>query len=132
LINKDIEDFYHRALTEYEKKLATLNDVMEQEEIVKHLYEFKFEAMMKYNKIFNFNQDAFSNSQYLAKYNEYKRKIEEDISNYETKIIDFNQKESTDKCQDLIKNSFQNINEKLNTFKYSAINCDEYLNDHKK
>ena len=113
-------------------KLDTLTHVMEQEEIVRRLYDFKLEAMMRFNEIFSFDQDTFSNSQYLAKYNEKKRVLESEISKLELKAMEKNLKKSSLYCTNLLHESYKVIDEKISSNYYNIKSCDEYLKDQEK
>lgn len=132
LINNDIQEFYEKALKTYFNKIETLNAVMEQEEIVRKLYDFKLEAMLRYNQIFNFDQDSFNNTQYLAKYNEKKRILESEILKCESKIIEKNSKDSSLDCSKLLEESYKSLNEKISKSYYNVKTCDEYLKDHER
>jgi hypothetical protein len=132
VINKDIQEFFEKALKIYSENVSKLKGVMEQEDIVKKLYEFKLEAMMIFNQIFNFNQDTFNNSEYLARYNERKRNLEAEISKCESKVIDRNMSETYELCREILNNSYEIIQEKLKNKVYTSKTCDEYLKDHEK
>lgn len=105
---------------------------MEQEDIVRRLYDFKLEAMMRFNSIFNFNQDTFNNSQYLAKFNEKKRALESEISKCESKLMDKNLQISSQVCFKLLEESYKELNEKITKNHYNVKRCDEYLKDHER
>ncbi len=132
VINNDIQEFYEKALKAYINKIDTLNTVIEQEEIVRRLYDFKLEAMLRFNQIFNFDQDSFNNTQYLAKYNEKKRALESEIAKCESKVIDKNLKKSSYECSKLLEESFKHFDEKILNSYYNVKTCDEYLKDHEK
>jgi len=105
---------------------------MELEEVVRRLYDFKLETMMRFNEIFNFDQDTFSNSQYLAKYNEKKRVLEAEISKLESKVMDKNLNKSSLYCENLLQESYKVIDEKISSSYYNLKTCDEYLKDQEK
>ncbi len=132
MINNDVHEFYEKAIKSYLNRLETLTNVMEQEEMVRRLYDFKLEAIMRFNQILNFDQDIFNNSQYLAKYNEKKRALESEISKCESKVMDKNQKISSQVCSKLLEESYKELNEKIAQSYYNVKTCDEYLKDHEK
>jgi Zn-finger protein len=104
--------------------------VQEQEDLIKALYLFKLEALTNYNKIYNFNQDTFNNSQYLAWYNENKRQLESQISSKEARLLEGNIKESEIMCQNLLVEGYETIKSRIEKNYYSSKTCDEYLRDH--
>jgi hypothetical protein len=130
VIENDIQHFYDSALKLYTTNIESLSVVMESEEIIKRLYEYKLEAIMKYNTIFNFDQDTFNNSEYFAKYKEKKRLLESEISKYESKIIDKNYNESYNMCEKLLEDSYKEIESKINEGNYNWKTYEEYLKDH--
>jgi hypothetical protein len=151
LIFKDIEDFYKKALVYYENHYLSILDnnnqginengknigqitsgVYEQEELIKKLFNIKLESMTIFNKIFNFNQDTFNNSQYMVKYNEYKRNLETEFSKYEGIALEKNKGKCSERCNELLKICYEGIYEKSKDNKYSSTNCEEYLKDHEK
>lgn len=129
IINKDIQEFYDKAFLNYQKNISSITEVMEQEVLIKNLYEYKLDAMMIFNKIFNFNQDTFNNSEYLSRYNENRWKLQEEISKTEAKIVDQNFNKSSVLCQDILKNAYNPIAEKLSYNYYSPKTCDEYIKE---
>lgn len=88
------------------------------------------EALSIFNKIINLNQDALGNSQYLAMFNESKRKLETDFSNLESKVLDKNLNESAINCEQILKKEYEVIQQKINKNSYNSKNCDDYLKDH--
>ena len=85
---------------------------------------------MIYNSIFYFNQDTFNNSTYLSWYNENKRKLEGEISKYESKFLDGNVKESSRKCNEIKDENFSTLKKKIEADYFNSNNCDEYLKLH--
>ncbi len=104
--------------------------VQEQEDLIKALYLLKLEALTNYNKIYNFNQDTFNNSQYLAWYNENKRQLESEISSKQANLLEANINLSEIMCQNLLEEEYQTIKNRVEKNYYSSKTCDEYLRDH--
>jgi hypothetical protein len=130
LITKDINEFYEKALNSYKNNLSKIESIMEGDELIKTLFEHKMDAILIYNKLFYFNQDTFNNSQYLAWYNDYKRKLESEIANIETKISDKNMEASSQHCQILIIEGYKTIKDKIQQNFYTSSHLDDYTQDH--
>jgi hypothetical protein len=129
IIKKDVDEFYSHALKIFNENVSKINEAMEQEDIVKQLYQFKLESMMLYNQIFNFNQDTFNNSEYMSWYNNSKRNLEVEIAEIESKVFDHNLNKSFILCQKFIQHYYGKIKERLNNNYYNSKNCDEYIKD---
>ncbi len=84
--------------------------MLEQDELVKKLYEIKLESMMLFNKIFTLNQDTFNNSEYLSWYNSEKRKLEEEINKLEARQLEINVNNSISLCENLLTTSYAKVN----------------------
>jgi hypothetical protein len=89
--------------------LSAINEVNEQDEVIRKIYCFKLEAIMNYNRIFILNQDTFNNSEYLSWYNNSKRNLESEIAKYETNIIDKNLTKSYEHCMNLLNDYYNEV-----------------------
>lgn len=125
-----MNNFYEKSLETYKENISHINSILEGDELIKLLFEYKMEALIIYNKIFYYNQDTFNNSQYLALYNDQKRKLESDIANIETKISDKNLEASSKFCSDLMSEVFGPLKNKLLNKSYTSNTLDEYIHDH--
>lgn len=132
IIKKDIEYYYNRALNSYKNNLDKFNDVVEQDELIKYLYEYKLEAMMIFNKLFNLNQDTFNNTTYSSMFNSSLRNLESEISKKESKICDDNYNRSLKLCESQIKKCFENIKNKINDGYYNMKTTEDYIRDFEK
>jgi hypothetical protein len=103
---------------------------MEGDELIRKLFDLKIEATMVYNQLFYFNQDTFNNSQYFSWYNDYKRKLESEIANIETKLSDKNMEASSHHCHTLILEGYKSIKDKIQQNFYTSSHLEEYIQDH--
>jgi hypothetical protein len=106
VINQEIKDHYENALNTYRTKVEAITRVLEQDELIKLLYEYKLEALMNYNKIFNNFADTFNNPLYLSWYNTTKKDLEQKISKSEDRQLESNIIKSEQLCQRLLSESY--------------------------
>ena len=99
VINKDIKDYYDKAINKYKINLKRIKDKIEQDELVKNLNDLKLEALMSYNKIYFINHETFCNKEYLDLYEETRNKLENDIESLEKKALSSNS-EKTNQMND--------------------------------
>lgn len=109
IINKDIKEYYERGLNLYQENISSFYGVIEQEEIIKKIYEFKTESMNTFNTIFTFNQDTFNNSEYLSWYNNSKRNLDAEITKHDTELISDNETKSAQMCKTLVEDSYSEV-----------------------
>jgi hypothetical protein len=132
LIQKDLKFYFDQAVDNYTKSVENLPQVIEQEDLVKRLYEYKLETITKFNQIFTFNQDILNNSEYLSKYNEARRNLDSEIIKHESKLVDRNLNRSSEYCQELLKKHFQIIEEKTSKNYYGSKTSEEYVKDYER
>jgi hypothetical protein len=106
LINQEIKNHYESALNNYSTKVEAITRVLEQDELIKLLYEYKLEALMNYNRIFNNNADSFGNSLYLSWYNTSKKDLEQEIAKIEDRQLESNIIKSEQQCKKLLSESY--------------------------
>ena len=116
----------------YSNNLEKLDDVVEQDELIKSLYEYKLQAMMIFNKLFNLNQDTFNNTTYSSLFNSYLRNLESEISKKEKKICDDNFNKSLNLCEKQIQIYFEGIKTKLINGFYNLKTTEEFIKDFEK
>lgn len=129
IIKKDIEFHYNRALKSYVDNIDNFNEVLEQDELIKNLFQFKLEAMMIFNKLLNLNQDTFNNSTYSSWFNNSLRNLESEISKKESKKCEDNINKSSNFCKSEITKYFSPIKEKILEGYYTSITTEEYIKD---
>jgi len=112
--------------------LEKFNDVVEQDELIKYLYEYKLEAMMIFNKLFNLNQDTFNNTSYSSMFNSSLRNLESEISKKESKICDDNYNRSLKLCESQIQKCFEIIKNRINNGFYNMKTTEDYIRDFEK
>ena len=105
---------------------------MEQDELIKHLYEFKLDAMMIFNKLLNLNQDTFNNTSYLSLFNNSLRNLESEISRRESKVCDDNYNRSVKLCESQVLECFEGIKDKMNNGYYNLKTTEEYIKNFEK
>jgi DNA repair exonuclease SbcCD ATPase subunit len=130
VIKNDINEFKNNALNSYNKNLLSLNDNLNEEELIKSLYNFKVDAMDKLNDIFKINVDTFNNNEYLSWFNEVKRELEEKIEENEEKKININNETINQFNKKLLNENYQTIKDKVNKKYYNSSNINEYLKDY--
>lgn len=124
--------YYNRAINSYSNNLEIFNDVVEQDELIKLLYEYKLDAMMLFNKLLNLNQDTFNNTTYSSLFNNSLRNLELEISKKESKICDDNYNRSVRLCESQVENCFESIKDKMNCGYYNLKTSEEYIKDFEK
>ena len=130
VIKNDINEFKNNALNSYNKNLLSLNDNLNEEELIKSLYNFKVDAMDKLNDIFKINVDTFNNNEYLSWFNEVKRELEEKIEENEEQKININNETINQFNKKLLNENYQTIKDKVNKKYYNSSNINEYLKDY--
>jgi len=112
--------------------LEKLTDVFEQDELIKLLYEFKLDALIIFNKLFNLNQDTFNNTTYSSLFNSFLRNLESEISQRESKICDENSNKSLKICEVQVQKCFETMKKKLSNDFYNLKTTEEYIKDFEK
>lgn len=130
LIQNDIEEFKTEALNSYNRNILNLKDVLEEEELIKTLYNFKLDSMNKFNDIYKINVDTFNNSEYLSWFNDAKREIEQNIEEQEEKKMNLNLEDSNRQNKELLEDTYKDIQNKINENYYNSSNVNEYLQDY--
>jgi hypothetical protein len=111
VIKKDILDYYEKALWKYKTNVTKLASNLEQEEITRSIYTYKYEAYIGYTKVYNFNQESFQNKKYLTIYEEYKAKLYKEMTIIEEKSIQANSDKCSVMCKDLLNTLYnKNVN----------------------
>lgn len=131
-IRNDIEDFKTKALDSYNKNINTLGDIFETEDLIKTLFNFKLDAIGRYNEIFKKHPDTFNNSEYLSWYNDAKREIEEKMDNMELSKLDENNTKASNICKEVLEKEYERIQHKIDNNLYTSKNCEEYLKDYER
>ncbi len=130
VIKNDINEFKNNALNSYNSNLLNLNNNLNDEELIKSLYNFKVESMEKLNDIFRINVDTFNNNEYLSWFNEAKRELEENFEEQEEKRINLNNETNNQFNKKLLNEIYQTIKDKINGKYYNSTNINEYLKDY--
>lgn len=130
VIQKDIKDYFEKALNFYKHKTYKLNkQIYEQEDLIKYLYDYKLDSLMIYNKLLQLNSDTFSNTNYLSLFEETKKLLEEEISKLEEKFISNNVESTSNLCRDLFKTEYKEINKKIFDNFYTSRLIEEFNED---
>lgn len=130
VIQKDIKDYYEKAMLAYKYKTSKMNDqIYEQEEIIKYLYDYKLESFMIYNKLIQLNSDTFSNPSYLNQFHDNRKKLEAEINKLEEKIAQNNIEKTTDLCKTTLKVEYKDINTKMFDMYYTMKLVNEFNED---
>jgi hypothetical protein len=74
----------------YKMKASELKEAMEQDELIKSLYDIRYSTMLIFNKCEQLNPDIISNPSYSHLYGKSRRKLEDEISTEESTVIDKN------------------------------------------
>ena len=130
VIKNDINEFKNNALNSYNSNLLNLNNNLNDEELIKSLYNFKVESIEKLNDIFRINVDTFNNNEYLSWFNEAKRELEENFEEQEEKRINLNNETNNQFNKKLLNEIYQTIKDKINGKYYNSTNINEYLKDY--
>jgi hypothetical protein len=105
-LKQDLNDHFDNALNSYKNKVESMSRVLEQDELIKILYDHKLEAITNFNKVLNSNQDAFSITSSLSAYNSTRKLLELEIDKIETRQLDLNVSKSEQLCQKLLTDSY--------------------------
>jgi len=132
IIKKDIDLYYNRALNCYCNYIEKFKEVVEQDELIKYLYDYKLDALMIFNKVFNLNQDTFNNTTYSSLFNNSLRNLESEISKRESKLCHDNNNQSIKLCESEVQKCFEGINDKMNNGYYNLKTTEEYIRDFEK
>lgn len=109
VINKDIKDYYDKALLKFRVTAKKWNNVMDQDDLVKNIYDAKLESLLIYNKLFYLNSDTFANNQYLTIFIDNKEVLEEEMLKIEKRILDNNTSKSQVLCKDILKEDYKEV-----------------------
>lgn len=132
VINKDIKDYYDKALLKYKSNIKKMNEkVMEQEDLLEYIYDYKLEACILYSKLLHLNEDTFSNEKYMILYIENKNKLEKEMTATEEVVVKTNFEKSKTLCNDTIKSEFKMIDKKLFDKYYTTKLIPELCQDYK-
>ncbi len=131
VIEKDIKDYYEKAVCNFKQKTKFLESKLyEQEDLYKHIFEYKLESLMIYNKIYYQSTDVFADPNYNRVFLEVKSKLDREITKIEEKLINNNLDKTNNRCRELIKGEFKEINKKLFNENYtSKLFIEEYTNE---
>ncbi len=113
VINKDIKEYYEKALNKFKMNIKRLKDLQEQEDIIRLLYSFKIESMLIYDKLYYINQETFCNQEYMNMYQETKARLEKEIKTIEDKAIIQNSDNCCSFCKDLLKTLYKGVKKNL-------------------
>lgn len=90
VVTKDIESFQRKAIINYKSKVQQLKSPLDQEELIKNLYDIRYDSLLIFNKCEQLNPEITSNSSYNSIFGNAKRKLLDDFSSEESNIIDKN------------------------------------------
>ena len=114
VINKDIKEYYEKALNKFKMNIKRLKELQDQEDIIRQLYSFKIESMLIFDKLYYINQETFCNQEYMNMYEETKNKLEKEIKTIEDKAITQNSDKCCTFCKDLLKSLYKGVKFFLN------------------
>jgi hypothetical protein len=105
-LKQELTEHFETALNMYKSKLDAITRVIEQDELIKTLYDHKLDAINNFNKILNNHQEAFSQTNNLNSYNSTRKLLEMEIDKLESKQLDQNILKSDQLCQKLLNDSY--------------------------
>jgi hypothetical protein len=131
VIQKDIKDYYDKAIFNYKTKMKKLeNQIIEQEDLIKYINSYKLESHMIFDKVFYMNSDVYQDPIYLKLFNETKFDLDKELKKIEEKYVINNLNKTTSICKDKIKNEFREINKKFFDNFYTSKLLDEFAKDY--
>lgn len=110
VINKDVKDYYEKALMHFKVSIKKLPNVLNNEELINELLKNRLQSFMIFNKLLNLNQETFSNFQYMNLYNETQEKLAGEINKLFLKIIENNNIAANTLSKDIYRNSYKDVN----------------------
>jgi len=132
VIEKDINDYYNKALNFYREKIRTIKisqgNVYENDELLKKLLKYEYLSLNIYNSIKENNGDTLNHKKYLNIFEENKKKLIKTIENNQNKLLDQNTNYSISFNTNLFNESYQPFQNKLYNNKYTSKDKDD-LND---
>jgi len=133
IIENDINEHFNKSVKYFKEKSLKLKlsekNVLNENILLQKLLKYKYDSIEIFNEIIKINSDTFSYKIYNDLYNENKNKLINLIDNTIKKQIDVNNTNSKIFCQKVFKNSFKNIENKINKNNYNIKNLNEISND---
>jgi len=129
VINKDIEQYFKKAVLNYKQRTSALKECMEQDELIKLLYDYRYNSMLIFNKCEQLNPDVINNPSYNHIYGNSRRALEDEFSKEESNVIDKNLSNCKKICVDVLKNEYKEMEKNVVNNFYSS-NRMEDLNEH--
>jgi hypothetical protein len=105
VIKKDITDYYEKSLNRFKANLNKM-DLAKENDIVKNIYTYKYEAFVAFLKLFNINQDSFKNQKYLKFYEDHKIKLVGEMNKLENGFLSSNKEKSCKICKETFSNLY--------------------------
>jgi hypothetical protein len=131
VIQKDIKDYYDKAIFNFKSKIKKFeNKIYEQAELVKHIYNYKLESHMIFDKIYYINSDVYIDPNYLKLFKETKNDLEKELRKIEEKFLNVNINKTTNQCREKIKFEFKEINKKFYDNFYTSKLLHEFTKDY--
>lgn len=138
IVKNDIESqyeqsrrFYQNAMTNIEKQMEKNKNKrnsylliksleVDKNNLVYDLYKTKYNTLLFYQKVAMMNSDILTNPEYLKLYNEFKRKLEEELDREIKKKIEISQKNNASAFKSLISKNSNVLDSKMFNDAYDA------------
>jgi hypothetical protein len=132
VISKDIEDLKIKALRNYKASVKELQEIMDQEDLVRNLLDLKKEAFFTFDKFLVLNRDSLMNKQYSKWYIENKDALEDDIRVIESKLLKENNEKAHKHNYLVLKREYKDITEYMFKTTYSPESIERLIESIKK
>jgi hypothetical protein len=129
-LKQELNEHFENALNIYKSKVDSMTRVLEQDELIKILYDHKLDAIANFNKVLSSNQEAFGSTNGLSGYNSTRKLLEMEIEKIETRQLDLNVSKSEQLCQKQLNDSYAPIAQKIQSGYYGIKTTENYLKDY--
>lgn len=120
VVMDDIAAYKNKALQAFKENLKKLNDsdrikteenrLREKEDLVKHLFDFKLDAEMKFNKLLYVNPDILLNKAYSECFHKNKESLESEIDKMLQKAVSENNEKCDNYCNKVLREGYKDVN----------------------
>jgi len=129
VVEKDIDSYLKKAMINFKNRTSELKGCMEQEELIKLLYDYRYSSMLLFNKCEQLNPDITTNSAYNHKYGTARRTLEDEILKEESNIVDRNLANCKKLCEEVLKAEYKELEKNVMNHYYNTNRLEE-LNTH--
>ncbi len=119
VVMDDIVSYKNKSLNAFKENLKKLidndkikneeNKLKEKEDLTKNLYDFKLDAVIKFNKLLYVNQDIMINPSYSDCFAKNKQSLESEIDKILNKAVSENNEKCDSYCNKVLRENYKEV-----------------------